>query len=200
MRYLSSIIVNIFGIFIFTSQPAYGAINHIEFRLVLDQEEMGDKECDTIIKGAEVLNIWKLYFLRDNDINEVMIFRSATIEGRFMAGFNFNETGKTNLSTIMKKFPSHRIAIFANGAFVTVLPAKFMNSLSDILVIIWPRKEEELRVIARDINKKPESILSLYIDETVKYNDVAADEWAKIYQHVTTTLENSNKKRDFEKK
>jgi len=161
---------------------------------------MAGKECDTIIRGAETLNIWKAYFLRDNDIAEAFIFRSATVKGRLMAGLSFNESGKNNLSLITKKFPEHRIAVFADGAFVTVLPVQFMESFSDVLVIIWPRKENELRLIVRDINKKPESIISLYIDETVKYNDVAADQWAKVYQHVSATLEGSNKKRDFEKK
>ena len=204
MRYLLSVAVLIFCIAVFSHQPSYGkasaATSHIEFRLLLESGDMAGKEFDTIVRGAETLNIWKAFFLRDNDIAEALIFKSATVKGRLMAGFSFNDSGKNNLSVITKKFPNHRIAIFADGNFITVLPAQFMHSFSDVLVIIWPRKEEELRKIVRDINKRPESILSLYIDETVKYNDVAAEEWAKVYQHVSSSLETVNKKKDFEKK
>jgi hypothetical protein len=43
--------------------------------------------------------------------------------------------------------------------------------------------------IAREINKKPPSLLTLYMDETVKYNETAADEWANIYRNLASALE-----------
>lgn len=190
MRYTMPIIIGIFLAFLFFVQPSYGAINHIVFRLVLNEEELATQEYDTIINdNNEVLKVSKLYFLSDPNIDEVMIFKSAVTPDKIMTGLRFNEQGKKQLSLILKKFPNHKIAIFASKTFITTLPALPADFSSDMIVITWPRKEKELRWIAREINRKPPSLLTLYIDETAKYNDRAADQWAKVYENVTAMLE-----------
>lgn len=198
MRYTMLIIICIILASLLSAQACYGAIDHIVFKLVLNKGEPEAKECDTVISGNEVLNVSKLYFLNDAGIEEIMIFHSAVTQGSIMTGFRFNEQGKRQLSLILKKFPNHRIAIFASRTLITVLPALPADFSSDMIVIKWPRKEKELRWIAREINKKPASLLTLYIDESAKYNETAADEWANIYRNLTTAIEDKTKERSKE--
>lgn len=171
------------------AQTSYGSLDHITFRLVFNAEEPEAKDSDTVISGNEVLNISKLYFLNDSSIEEVMIFQSGVTPGKVMTGFRFNEQGKKQFSLVLKKFPDHRIAIFASRTLIKVLPPLPADFSSDMIVIPWPGKEKELRWIARKINKKPPNLLTLYMDETVKYNETAADEWANIYRNLISALE-----------
>jgi hypothetical protein len=172
-----------------TVQTSYCSVNNIEFRLVLDDMDMAGRDHDTVINGKEALRILRPYFLSDSDMDEIMILQSAVSPGKVMTGFRFNEQGKKHLAIILNKFPGRRIAIFAGKKFVTVLPVLPSGFSSDMIVITWPGKERELRKIASEINKKPASILTLYIDETAKYNEIAAEEWAKAYDKVASALE-----------
>ena len=175
--------------FLSAAHTSYGEIDHITFKLVLNKEEPEIKEFDTVISGNEALNVSKFYFLNDASIEEVMIFHSGFTPGKMMTGFRFNEQGKKQFSLILSKFPNHRIAIFASKTLIKVLPPLPADFSSDMIVIPWPGKAKELDWIAREINKKPPSLLTLYIDETAKYNEAAADEWANIYRNLAAALE-----------
>jgi len=175
--------------FLSAAHTSYGSIDHITFRLVLNAGEPEAEESDTIISNNEILNISKLYFLNDASIEEVMIFQSGVTPGKIMTGFRFNEQGKKQFSLVLKKFPDHRIAIFAGRTLIKVLPPLPPDFSSDMIVIPWPRKAKELQWIAREINKKPPNLLTLYMDETAKYNETAADEWANIYRNLISALE-----------
>jgi len=192
VRYPALLALGITMVFLLIAQTSHSAVNHIEFRIVLNDEEVGDKDCNTVIDGDRVAHVWKPYFLSDSGIAEIMVFRSAVSPGKMMAGLMLNDQGKKQLSVISKKFSRHRVAIFVNNAFITILPVLPANSSSDMVVIVWPGKEKELCLIASHINKKPESVLTLYIDEIAKYNDVAADEWAKVYERITKAMRGSD--------
>lgn len=176
-------------IFLSATCTSYAAIDRITFKLVLNPDDPDIKESDTVIKDGEVLNVSKFFFLNDSCIEEVMIFQSGVTPGKMMTGFRFNGQGKHQFNLILKKFPKHRIAIFAGRTLIKVLPPLPDDFSSDMIVIPWPGKTKELQWIAREINKKPASLLTLYMDETAKYNEAAADEWANIYRNLSTALE-----------
>lgn len=182
------IILFICPAFLLTVRISHGSSNRIEFRLVLNNEDRETVEYSTVINGREALSVSKLYFLSDPDIEEVMMFRSVASPGKVMAGLRFNENGKNHLTAILQKFPNRRIAIFSGKAFIMILPPLSAGFSSEMMVIAWPRKEEELRWIAREINKKPESVIALYIDQMAEYHDVAAEEWAKVYDKAAKLL------------
>ncbi len=185
MRYPVLVILGVALVYLLITQTPYGAVNYVEFRLAMDDKEsVGDRECSKVIDGKRVICVTKPYFFNDSGIAEVMIFRSAVTPGRLMAGFMLNELGKKQLSVVLNKFPNHKIAIFVNDTFIAVMPPLSAEAVSDMVVIPWPGKEKDLSMIALEINKKPASILTLYIDETAKYNDVAADAWARVYENV----------------
>jgi hypothetical protein len=181
--------------FVLLSFPrlSYGTTNYIKFKVVLNPEDPESGGCDIFANGNEALKVYKAFFLSDTNIEELMIFRSGVVPGRVLAGFRLNESGKKNLSRILQKFPGHKIAIFADRALITVLPALPADSASYTIVIIWPKEERQLRFIARQINKKPESILALYVEETAKYNDVAAEAWGKAYGDAVNALDKKYK-------
>jgi hypothetical protein len=163
---------------------AAGAMNTVEFKLVLAPTEKEGTVVDTVKKGPGYVYVHKLPYLADRDIDRVEMFRSANTRGRLLVGFIFNESGKKRLYRLVKKYGTRRIAIFDEGRLIvssSVLPPEF---LGDRVVVRWPGTEDELRHFVLKVSRKPPGLFSLYIEEQGKYNDVAADAWAEAYMNV----------------
>ena len=165
------------------------AANLVEIRLVLLPAEMEKEGFDVAKNGVDSVYVHKLPYLADRDIDKVEMFRSANEPGRLLVGFKFNETGKKRLYNFTKRFGQRRVAIFTEGRYVMSSSVISPVFLGGVVVIRWPGTESELRKFAFEMNKKPAGIISLYLEEQGKYNDVAADAWAETYANVNKYIE-----------
>ena len=165
-----------------------GVANRVEFRLVLAKNELLHRQYDVIQNGPEALYVWKLHYLSDRDLETVEMMRSASKSNLFMIGFKFNKDGRQRLYRFTKKFKKRRVAIFADGKLVTAPLIWVPYFMGERVVVQWPGTERELRSFAYTINKK-ETIISLYIEETGKSNDIAADAWADLYGSLNKYVE-----------
>lgn len=187
IRYLVYIIL--FAL-VFT-HTAEGSVNILEVRLILTPEESKILGCDKMKDGINVVNVCTLPYLADRDIAQVDIILSLykSSRHRFILRLKFNENGRRRLYRLTKRYRARRVAIFVNGNLVLttpVLPAVFIG---DKVAIQWTRSEKELRAVAASLNKKTPDIIELYVDETVKYNERAADSWAETYASINRYIE-----------
>jgi tRNA(adenine34) deaminase len=183
-------------IVVFVSMFAALAIaggNNIEFRPVLSQGELGGKSFDAIRNSGEIIYVWRLSYLADSDVKNVEMFRSVNVSRQFFVGVASNDEGKNRLRHFGKKFGKRRLAVFAEGNFLSTIPAEPPVFLGDKVIVRWPGTESELRSFVFKINKKPQGIASLYIEEQGKYNDVAADAWAEVYGNMNKYCEAKNR-------
>ena len=160
---------------------AFGEKNHIEFRFVLSAEETVGKKTDTIQDGSGTLHVWQYPYLADIDIEKAEVFRSANKKNRLLIRFEFNENGRKKTYHLAGKSGDRMLAVFADGKLIattSTLPPVFCR---DRAIVVWPGSEAELRRVATEVNKKPPSVMGLYIEEQGRYNDVAAEAWAETY-------------------
>lgn len=175
------------------SAAAIAGGDKIEFRPVLSQNELGDKRFDAVQNSGEIIYVWRLNYIADSDIEKIEILRSVNASRRLFVGFIFNDEGKKRLCYFSKKFEKKRLAIFAEGSFINTVPVAPPEFLGNKIIVRWPGTEPELRSLVLKVNKKPQGIMALYIEEQGKYNDVAAQAWAEAYGNINKYVEAKNK-------
>lgn len=175
-------------VFIFSSASIAGG-NNIEFRPVLSQDELGGKKFDAVRSSGENIYVWRLNYLADSDIKNIEMLRSVNLSRQLFVGVVFNDDGKKRLYHFSKKFGKRRLAVFAEDNFLSTIPAEPPVFLGDKVIVRWPGTETELRSFVFKVNKKPQGIASLYIEEQGKYNDTAADAWAEAYGNMNRYVE-----------
>lgn len=161
---------------------------HVEFRPVLSQDELQGKKFDKIECGPGVLYVWGWHYLSERDLEKVEAFRSGTRRGVLMAGFTFNKEGRKRLYKFTKKFAKRQVAIFVEGAFAAVPVVWAPYFMGDRVVVDWPGTKKELLALAGKINRR-DTVISLYIEEQGRYNDIAADAWASAYENCHRYME-----------
>ncbi len=180
---LTAVFVSIF------SAAAIAGGNKIEFKPVLSQDELAGKRVDAVRNSSEIIYVWRLSYLADADIKNIEMFRSVNAPARLLLGIAFNEEGRNRLYHFSKKFGKRRLAVFAEGKFVSFVPAEPPVFLGNKVLVLWPGTEPDLRSLVFKVNKKPQGIASLYIEEQGKYNDIAADAWAEVYGNMNKYAE-----------
>jgi hypothetical protein len=174
---------------IMPAAPGFGAGNSVAFRPALSKDDLDGKRFDLISDGGGTVYVWRLKYIADRDIKNVDIFHSAADKRRLLVGFTINEDGAKRLRYFTKKFGVRRLVIFADGRLVGMIPAVPPAFLGDKIVVRWPGTEKELRSFAGKMNAQPPGILSLYIEEIGRYNDVAVDAWVSAYEDVNKFIE-----------
>jgi hypothetical protein len=164
--------------------------NRVAFRPLVSDDDLEGKRTDTFPHNDGVVYIWKLRYLSDRDIDRVDIFRSATAANRLLVSFTINPDGAKRLRHFTNKFGMRRLAVFADGRLLDMIPPVPPAFLGDRIVVRWPGTERELRLFATNVNKRPPGIMALYIDEIGRYNGVAAEAWARAYEGFNRFVEN----------
>ena len=164
------------------------AKNSIEFRLVLSQDEIEGKKYTTVKDGSETLYVWQLHYLTESDLEKVEVYRSTANARSLMVGFKFTVDGRKRLYNFTKKYAKRRVAIFADDKLVTAPIIWIPYFMGDKVVVRWPGSQKDLLEFASRVNKR-ETVVSLFIEEQGKYNDIASDEWAKYYERVNSFIE-----------
>lgn len=171
------------------SSSAAASENNIRFRPILSENELEGKKFDCIHSDGELICAWRLSYLTDRDIASAEMLRSATKADRLFLGLIFNKEGEKRLYHYVMKFGKRRLAIFAGGKVLLVVPATPPVFLGNKVIVPWRGTNRELRDFVFKVNKKPQSVISLYIEEQAQYNDVAAEAWADAYENVNKYME-----------
>ena len=110
-----------------------------------------------------------------------------------MVKFLFSEDGKKHLYRFTKRFSKRRVAILVNGK-LTIAPVVWVPVFSgDRVVIPWLGTNKELAMFVDAIAKERQSLISLYADEVVTFNEVAADAWADVFENMNQYIEEKRK-------
>ena len=163
--------------------------DHVQFKIVLLPGEEAVHNFDAVEIAGDTLYVWKFPYLADRDIERVDMLQSVSVRGRIFAAFNFNEHGKNRLYRLAKMYGSRRVVISADEnilATTLILPPAF---LGERVIVAWPGTESELRKLLLNVNKRQPGIITLYIEEQGRYNDVAADSWAEAYGNIVKYFE-----------
>lgn len=171
------------------SSDALSVSNNVAFRPLINKNDLDGKKFDIVNNGDGEVYIWKLRYLADRDIEKVDIYRSASAPDRLLVGFTINQDGAKRLRHFTNRFGIRRLAIFADGRLLDMIPPVAPSFLGDRIVVRWPGSENELRRFALRINRKPPGMMALYIEEVGKYNDVAVEAWASAYTEANKFIE-----------
>jgi preprotein translocase subunit SecD len=170
---------------------------HIEFKPVLNADELAGKRFTVVDFGGEKLYLWNLRYLTERDMEKVEVYRSAARAKTLMAGFKFAGDGRKRLYRFTKKFAKRRVAILADGQLITAPVVWVPVFMGDKVVVTWPGTEKQLWDLAEKVNRQNDGIVTFYIDETVKYNEAAADDWAKFYETFNKYFEAKRKSQAY---
>jgi hypothetical protein len=180
---------------VFLPGPAALAdVGNVAFRPLLVKGELEGKKFDTLANGDNPIFIWKLRYICERDISKAEMFSSATNRGRLLVGFTLNEDGAKRLRHFTKKFGARHLAIFAGKMFINTIPAIPPTFIGNKIVVRWPGTEKDLRELVININRKPPSVIALYIEEQGKYNEYAADAWANLYTEINDKIREDRRK------
>ncbi len=166
--------------------------NHIEFRLTLSPDELDGKKYETIsIKGDDA-HIWKYPYLTERDIKKVRMIRSFSSPDMLLLSLEFNEDGKKKLYRFTKKFADRKAAIFADGKLITCVKIGVPIFTSDVVVVVWPWTEKELKSFIKKVNREAEDRLTRYIEQQEKLNEMIHQRLTEVLSQINTKVEHSN--------
>lgn len=163
--------------------------NDIEFRLNLTQADLSGKAYDTIQYGTGTINVWRLPYLTERDIEKVRMLRSISSPDTLLLSFEFNEDGKRRLYRFTKRFAKRKVGIFANGRLVANVEIAIPIFTGQMVVVTWPWSEKELKDFVKKVNTEAEGRLSGYLIEQQKINEA-------IHAKLTDVLNQFNKYMD----